>query len=104
MKYQITGQNFGLISLDQEKAFDRIEVLDVLKNVFVMVKVLYGDTERVVKVNGGLSAPLKVRRAVRQGCSMSRIAIEPFLCKLRGILGVSLYKHIGFIYLLTQMM
>lgn len=66
-----------------------------------MVKVLYGEIESVVKVNGGLSASLKVKRGIRQGCSMSgmlySIAIEPFLCKLRDILeGVSLPRGQSF--------
>lgn len=69
-----------------------------------MVKVLYGDIESVVKVNGGLSAPLKVRRGIRQGCSMSgmlySIAIKPFLCKKE----CYCLKNRSFIYLLMQMM
>jgi len=69
-----------------------------------MVKVLYGDIESVVKVNGGLSAPVKVKRGIRQGCSMSgmlySIAIEPFLCKLRDSLeGVSLYREQRFFFI-----
>ncbi|KAF7665106.1 hypothetical protein LDENG_00155080, partial [Lucifuga dentata] len=52
---------FGVFSLDQEKAFDR--------------------------VGGGLSRPVQVKRGIRQGCPLSgqlySLAIEPMLCLLR---------------------
>jgi len=51
------------------------------------IKVLYNDIESILKVNGGLCAPFKVERGVRQGCPLSgilcSIAIEPLLCKIR---------------------
>ena len=51
------------------------------------IHVLYSDIESVLKINGGLSAPFKVGRGVRQGCSLSgmlySMAIEPLLHKLR---------------------
>ncbi len=72
--------DLGLISLDQEKAFDRVEHKYLLNTLeafgfiedFVnKIKVLYNDTESVVKVNGGLSAPFKLTRGVRQRCPLS---------------------------------
>ncbi len=59
------------------------------------IQVLYNDIESVLRVNGGLCAPFKVCRGVRQGCSLSGIlytlAIEPLLNKLRRVLeGISL--------------
>lgn len=98
------GTNIGLISLDQQKAYDRAEfqyLWHTLKcfgfsSEFIsMVKILYCDIESVLKVNGGLSAPFKVKRGVRQGCPMSgmlySLAIEPFLHTLRAKLkGISL--------------
>lgn len=59
------------------------------------IKVLYCDIESVLKVNGGLCAPYKMGRGIRQGCSFSgrlyTIVIEPFLNTLRKSLeGVSL--------------
>ncbi|KAI2646955.1 putative 149 kDa protein [Labeo rohita] len=94
----------GLISLDQEKAFDRVEHYYLWKTLQAFgfssdfigyIKVLYNDIESVLRVNGGLCAPFKVCRGVRQGCSLSGIlytlAIEPLLNKLRRVLeGVSL--------------
>ena len=47
---------------------------------------MYRDIENVLKVNGGLSAPFKVCRGVRQGRAMTgmlySLAIEPLLHKL----------------------
>lgn len=88
--------DLGLISLDQEKAFDRVEHLYLWKvlEVFAlspgfiaMIKVLYQDIESVLKINGGLSAPFQVQRGIRQGCALSgmlySLSIEPMLCKIR---------------------
>lgn len=90
------GLNLGLIALDQQKAFDRVEHLYLWSTMecfgfssqFInMVRVLYCNIEGVLKINGGLSAPFSVRRGVRQGCPMSgmlySIAIEPLLHRLR---------------------
>ncbi|KAK3548594.1 hypothetical protein QTP70_015104 [Hemibagrus guttatus] len=76
---------------DQEKAFDRVEheylwkVLETfgLNPGFIgMIKVLYCEIESVLKVNGGLCAPFKVLRGIRQGCALSgmlyTLAIDPF--------------------------
>ncbi len=98
------GCELGLISLDQEKAFDRVEhqylwqtleVFGFSPNFIAMIQVLYRDIESLLKINGGLSAPFKVQRGIRQGCSLSgmlySLAIETFLHKLRRLLpGVTL--------------
>uniref|UniRef100_A0A669BQM4 Reverse transcriptase domain-containing protein n=1 Tax=Oreochromis niloticus TaxID=8128 RepID=A0A669BQM4_ORENI len=86
----------GIVSIDQEKAFDRVDhgfLFSTLKTFGVgqgfltWVKLLYSDACCVVKVGGGLSCPVPVRRGIRQGCPISgqlySIAIEPFLCRLR---------------------
>lgn len=97
------GIDMGLISLDQEKAFDRVEhnylwktfqAFNLSSDFLSYVKVLYCDIESVLKFNGGLCAPFKVCRGVRQGCSLSgllyTLAIEPLLNTLRRVLeGVS---------------
>ena len=90
------GINVGLIGLDQQKAFDRTEHLYLWRTLqrfglspglIAMIRVLYQDIESVLKINGGLSAPFKVHRGVRQGCSLSgmlySLSIEPLLCKIR---------------------
>lgn len=87
----------GLISLDQEKAFDRVEhcylwrVLEAFgfcQSFINYIKVLSSDVESILKVNGGLCAPFKAQRGVRQGCSLSgmlySLAIEPLLQQIRG--------------------
>lgn len=90
------GCELGLISLDQEKAFDRVEhqylwqtlqAFGFSSGFIAQIQVLYSDIESVLKINGGLSAPFRVQRGVRQGCSLSgmlySLAIEPFLHRLR---------------------
>ncbi|KAL7828331.1 hypothetical protein SRHO_G00319650, partial [Serrasalmus rhombeus] len=94
----LLGLRAGLIFLDQEKAFDWVEhgyLWKVLENFgfnpgfIAMIKVLYSDIESVLKVNGGLCAPFKVCRGIRQGCALSlacclySLSIEPLLCQLR---------------------
>ena len=76
------GFNTGLISLDQEKAFDRVEhnfLWKVMERFWfsagfiAKIKVLYSEVESVLKVNGSLCAPFRVCRGVRAvlclGCS-----------------------------------
>lgn len=88
--------DIGFISIDQEKAFDRIEhqylwnTLDAFgfgSTFRGMIQVLYRDIESVLKINGGLSAPFEIGRGIRQGCALSgmlySLAIEPMLNKLR---------------------
>ncbi|KAJ3588088.1 hypothetical protein NHX12_011683 [Muraenolepis orangiensis] len=84
--------NTGLISLDQEKAFDRVEHSFLWKvmekfgfsaGFIAKIKVLYNNIESVLKFNGGLCAPFRVCRGVRQGCALSgmpyALSLEPLL-------------------------
>ncbi|XP_053533103.1 transposon TX1 uncharacterized 149 kDa protein isoform X1 [Ictalurus punctatus] len=93
---RLLGLKTGLIFLDQEKAFDRVEheylwkVLETFgfnPGFIAMIKTLYSEIESVLKVNGGLCAPFRVYRGIRQGCSLSgmlyTLEFEPLLCKLR---------------------
>ncbi|KAI3376754.1 hypothetical protein L3Q82_000356 [Scortum barcoo] len=86
----------GLISIDQEKAFDRVEhkylwqtlaTFGFSPGFIAKIRVLYCDIASVLKINGGLSAPFRVQRGIRQGCCLSgmlySLAIEPLLHKLR---------------------
>lgn len=70
------GIKAGLISFDQEKAFDWVEHLYLWKTLEVfglspgliaMIKVLYQDIDSVLRI----SASFRVRRGARQGCSLS---------------------------------
>jgi len=88
--------DIGVFSLDQEKAFDRVDhgfLFSTLKafgfggGFLSLLGLLYTDACCLVKVGGGLSCPVKVRRGIRQGCPISgqlySLVIEPFLCRLR---------------------
>lgn len=79
------GLDAGLISLAQEKAFDRVEHLylwNLLErfalspHLIAMIKVLYWDIESGLKIN-------EVSRGVRQNCSflgmLYTLSIEPML-------------------------
>jgi hypothetical protein len=105
----IFGMSLGRLGwmIDQEKAFDRVEykylwhtfeAISFSSGFIAMIRVIYGDIERVWKVNGGFSAPFKVCRGTRQGCSLSRmlyaIAIEPLLNSIRRRIVVNLSEDI----------
>ncbi|XDV25251.1 hypothetical protein PO909_029197 [Leuciscus waleckii] len=88
--------NLGFLSLDQEKAFDRVDhtfLFDTLKafgfgeKFISKIRLLYAGAQCMIKIAGGLSTPVKVNRGIRQGCPISgqlySIVIEPLLCKLR---------------------
>jgi len=88
--------NIGFLSIDQEKAFDRVGheyLLNVLKvfgfgeNFISWIQLLYRGASVILKVGGGLSCPIPARRGIRQGCPISgqlySLVIEPLLIKLR---------------------
>lgn len=88
--------DLGLLSLDQEKAFDRVdhtylsEILEgygLGEGVIQGVRLLYSTASIMLKVGGGLSYPVMISRGIRQGRPISgplySLAIEPLLCKLR---------------------
>ncbi|CAM2117480.1 unnamed protein product [Caretta caretta] len=90
------GLSFALLSLDQEKAFDRVDQGYLLSTLqafgfgpqFVsFLQVLYASAECLVRLNWTLTEPVSFGRGVRQGCPLSgqlyALAIEPFLCLLR---------------------
>lgn len=85
-----------VLSLDQEKAFDRVDheyLFKVLKSygfgdIFISyITLLYSNVHVMVKVGGGLSAPIPVTRGIRQCCPISgqlySLIIETLLCRLR---------------------
>ncbi|KAL7872663.1 hypothetical protein AOLI_G00117340 [Acnodon oligacanthus] len=91
----ILGVDSGLISLDQEKAVARVEhqylwctleAFGFSPYFITMVRVSYQDVESVLKISGGLSAPFRAERGIRQGCALSgmlySLAIEPLLNRL----------------------
>ncbi|CAM2103891.1 unnamed protein product [Caretta caretta] len=98
------GLSFTLLSLDQEKAFDRVDhgyLLSTLRAFgfgpqFVgFLQVLYASAECLVRLNWTMTEPVSFGRGVRQGCPLSgqlyALAIEPFLCLLcRRLTGLAL--------------
>jgi exonuclease III len=85
-----------LVSLDQEKAFDRVShqfLFSVLKNYGFgpqfqrWIRLIYTDISSSVLVNGYLSPKFFLTRGVRQGCSLSPLlyilCLEPLLIKIR---------------------
>lgn len=88
--------NVGVISLDQEKAFDRVNhsyLFSTLKafgfgdGFISWLNLLYRNAQCLVKTGAGPSRPIFVQRGIRQGCPISgqlySLAIEPLLCRLR---------------------
>ncbi len=92
----VDNVDLGVLSLDQEKAFDRVNhmyLFEVLRNfgfgkIFISyIQLLYSEVSAIVKAGGGLSAPVPVLKGIRQGCPLSgqlySLVIEPLLCRLR---------------------
>lgn len=73
-------KNGYVISLDFEKAFDRVEhvfLFSVLEkfgfgeSFIKWIRILYKDTLTEVKCNGFLTEPFAISRSIRQGCPLS---------------------------------
>ncbi|CAM2103784.1 unnamed protein product [Caretta caretta] len=100
------GLSFALLSLDQEKAFDRVDHGYLLSTLRVFgfgpqfvgfLQVLYASAECLVRLNQTLTEPVSFGRGVRQGFPLSgqlyALAIEPFLCLLwRRLMGMVLWE------------
>lgn len=85
---QQRGVPLALLSLDQEKAFDRVDHSFLMASLDRMgfgpvfcgwVEILYRDVVSKVGVNGFYSAPVWQRRGVRQGCPLSPLLYVVFL-------------------------
>ena len=86
----------ALISLDQSKAFDRVDhrfLVTVLETAGFKpefqrwISMMYHNPQAVVQVNGRRSGTIAIERSVRQGCPLSPLlyvlALEPLLRRLR---------------------
>uniref|UniRef100_A0A8C2X602 Reverse transcriptase domain-containing protein n=1 Tax=Cyclopterus lumpus TaxID=8103 RepID=A0A8C2X602_CYCLU len=93
---KVYNVDVGVVSLDQEKAFDRVDHVFLFSTLrafgfgegFVsLLGLMYKEVSCLVKVGGALSCPAQVQRGIRQGCPISgqlySIAIEPLLHRLR---------------------
>ena len=98
IEYYVTQKDLpcAFISLDQEKAFDRVEyefLFLCLKKygfgefLINWILLLYTNIFSSVIVNNFISEPFSVTRGVRQGCSLSPLLyvliLEPFARKVR---------------------
>ena len=85
----------SLISLDNEKAFDRVERNFILKtlqkfnfppNFIQWFNIIYFYTTSKILVNGTFTNPVQITRGVRQGCPLSMLlyilSLEPLLFKV----------------------
>ncbi|CAM2117180.1 unnamed protein product [Caretta caretta] len=90
------GLSFAFLSLDQEKAFDRVDHKYLLGTLWVFgfgpqfvgfLQVLYANAECLVRLNWTLTELASFGQGVWQGCPLSgqlyALAIEPFLRLLR---------------------
>ena len=90
------GTEAALISLDQSKAFDRVDhrfLATVLETAGFKpefrrwISMMYHKPQAVVQVNGRRSRVFAIERSVRQGCPLSPLlyvlALEPLLRRLR---------------------
>ena len=86
----------AFISLDQEKAFDRVNYKFLFQTLSAYnfgpslirwIKTLYNNVCSSVIVNNHISDPITLERGVRQGCSLSPLlyilVLEPFAIKIR---------------------
>ena len=85
-----------VVSIDQEKAFDRLDhkyIHETLENnnignyIRTWIDIIYKNPESCVVVNQEISQPFKIERSVRQGCPLSAmiytICLENFLEAVR---------------------
>ena len=95
------SENFplALLNLDQKRAFDNVDHGYLFKTMKAMgfgksfisyVRLMYFNTESMVKVGGSLTSPHPFEKGIRQGCPLSGllflISIEPLLHTLRNTL------------------
>ena len=98
--------NAAFISLDNEKAFDRLEhnyMFKVLEKInfpnryIRWINIICNDINSKVMVNGKLTEKIHIERSVRQGCPISMmlyvLCLEPLILRINGntrIKGISI--------------
>lgn len=103
------NQYGAIISLDQEKAFDRVEhnfLYKVLQkfnfpnNILSYVNIFTTNIKSKIIINGKLSKSIKIERSVRQGCPLSMylyaFSLEPLIYYInqnKNIVGISIPNY-----------
>ena len=98
----LSDSKLAILSLDQEKAFDRVDwdyMISVLHKMgfgpmFISwVRLLYTQPSATILVNGFFSTPISLSRGVRQGCPLSAplyvLVAETLACRLRADLSLT---------------
>jgi len=93
---EVTETKGMIMCLDQEKAYDRIDLIYLWKTLktfslpaqlITRIKNLYKYASTAIRINGFVSELFDVRRGVRQGdpmsCLLYNLAIEPLIEKIR---------------------
>lgn len=114
----LSGSPVAILSLDQEKAFDRvdwnflcdtIEVMDFGPSFISWVSLFYSNVQSSINVNRYLSDFFSLSRGVRQGCPLSPLlyvlVAEVLACNIRvnpSIRGLSLPGFVSFLPCILQ--
>uniref|UniRef100_A0A8C5Q7Q5 Reverse transcriptase domain-containing protein n=1 Tax=Leptobrachium leishanense TaxID=445787 RepID=A0A8C5Q7Q5_9ANUR len=93
---QVQGRPTIFLSVDAEKAFDRVDwhyLFGVLRHMgfgskwMTWLQALYSSPTAQIRVNGTHSTPFGIRNGTRQGCPLSPLlfvlALEPFMQRIR---------------------
>lgn len=93
---QDRNQSAITVTIDQQKAFDRMNYQCMYNNLEIMgfsekfiniIKTLYNDVGSKVNINGNLSPWINQHKGLRQGCALSVLLyilyVEPLACAIR---------------------
>ena len=110
LKMENSDTGGAIISLDFQKAFDRVDrelIYKILQkfnfpsNIMEYIKILYEESVSIFKVNNQLTGKVHLKRGIKQGCPLAALLyivyIEPFILTIqnhvKGIgIGSALFK------------